>query len=161
MPNEGNKSKIEDINSMVGDVNLFLLANEEESGEVCLVGELELMIAEKQNQRRGLGKASLLMFIKYVLAHEKELVHAYFEQPRGLSQTSSLAYLRVKVGETNARSINLFESLGFEKTDITPNFFGEWELRNGALSVEKVDGLMEKNGITGYTEDIYPDEVDS
>lgn len=159
--NQGDKSQIESIASAVGDVNLFLLPTEEDSGEVSLAGELELMIAEKQHQSRGFGKASLLTFIRYVLAHEKELVDAYFEQPRDISRTSGLAYLRVKIGETNMRSLKLFESLGFEKTDVAPNFFGEWELRNIGLSIDKVKDLMEKNSISGYKEDSYPDDVEN
>lgn len=160
-PCEGDRSQFESIDSIVGDVNLFLLENEEDSGDVSLVGELELMIAEKDNQHRGFGKASLLVFVRYIFAHEKEIIDAYFAEPRDVAKSTSLAYLRVKISETNARSINLFESLGFTKTAVSPNFFGEWELRNDALSAGRVEELLEMNGVTGYVEADYPDETDT
>ena len=160
-PHEGDRSQFEIIDSMVGDVNLFLLENEEDSGDVSVVGELELMIAGKDNQHRGLGKASLLVFVRYIFAHEKEIIDAYFAEPRNVARSPSLAYLRVKISETNTRSIRLFESLGFTKTNISPNFFSEWELRNETLSAGKVEELLEMNGITGYYEADYPDEIDT
>ena len=44
------------------------------------------------------------------------------------------------------------------KTDVSPNFFGEWELRNGNFTVGKVDELMAEAAIKGYVEATYPDE---
>jgi L-amino acid N-acyltransferase YncA len=42
---------------------------------------------------------------------------------------SRLEYLRVKISSGNARSIRLFESVGFQKVSEAPNYFGEVELR--------------------------------
>ncbi|KAK5943426.1 hypothetical protein PMZ80_004433 [Knufia obscura] len=149
------QSQDEETNSMLGDVNLFILANEEDSGNVSLVGELELMIGNKSNMRRGLGRAALLTFIAYVLKHEQEILEEYFSAPRDMTPVDCLDYYRVKIGETNVKSIGLFESLGFKTTEGFPNFFGEYELRVSNLKAEDVDTMMKERGIEGYAEVAY------
>ncbi|KAJ5145038.1 hypothetical protein N7448_002430 [Penicillium atrosanguineum] len=54
--------------NMIGDINLFLRIDDGADGlsPPEIVGEIELMIAEKNNQRRGFGKAALLAFMKYI-----------------------------------------------------------------------------------------------
>lgn len=140
---------------MLGDVNLFIVTNEEENGDILLVGEIELMIALKENQRHGLGRAAALIFLNYVLRHQSEILEEYFTSPRDQAQVSQFAYLRVKTKETNVRSIALFESLGFKKTEISPNFFDEFELRNERLKLEQIEKWMEERGITDYREVPY------
>jgi len=142
----------EEIKSMIGDVNLFIVTNEGESGGVSLVGELELMIGDKSNTRRGLGRATLLVFIAYVLKHEEDILEEYFSAPREVARVDRFDYYRVKIGETNTRSIGLFESVGFKKTEGFPNFFGEYELRISNLTARDVDRMMEERGIEGYAE---------
>lgn len=111
---------------MVGDVNLFLSPlddGEEDGGEEEVVGEIELMIALPSLQNQGYGRAALLTFMSYVLAHWEGIA-------RELSaSTTRLAYLRAKINETNARSIGLFESVGFRRVGEGANYFGEVELR--------------------------------
>lgn len=140
---------------MLGDVNLFIVNNEEDNGDILLVGEIELMIALKENQRHGLGRAALLIFLNYVLRHQSEILEEYFSSPRDRAQVSRFAYLRVKTKETNVRSIALFESLGFKKTEASPNFFDEFELRNERLRPEHIEKWMQERGIDGYREVPY------
>lgn len=146
-----------EIATMVGDVNLFILANEEETGDVSLVGEFELMIGRKENQHRGLGRAMIVTFLFYVLTHQEKILEEYFSTPRNTSPKQSFTYLRVKVGGTNHRSIKLFESLGFEKTEPSPNFFDEFEMRRKALGAREVEEMMASAEVSGYTEVQYTD----
>jgi len=145
----------EETNSMIGDVNLFVRTNEEESGDVSLVGEIELMIGDKSNTRRGLGRAALLVFLAFVIKHEEEILEEYFSAPRDVTVLHRFDYYRVKIGETNAKSISLFESLSFKKTENFSNFFGEYELRHSHLTAKDVDKMMEERGIEGYIEVPY------
>lgn len=116
---------------MVGDVNLFLFDADEDgddehdgqSGERGIVGEIEVMIARKDLQKQGFGRAALIVFLGCVLERWREIAAEYG------GMAAQLAYLRVRISETNERSINLFEALGFERTTQGPNYFGEVELR--------------------------------
>ncbi|KAI5710563.1 hypothetical protein M8J76_006897 [Diaphorina citri] len=79
----------DEVESMIGDVNLFL-----DSGNV---GEINVMIAEKHAQGKGLGKETVVQMIEYgceVLKIEKIIA---------------------KISSSNRRSIGLFEKLGFIK----------------------------------------------
>ncbi|RHZ50145.1 DNA-directed DNA polymerase delta subunit POL31, partial [Aspergillus thermomutatus] len=51
---------------MLGDINLFLRVEDGEDGTSApeIVGEIELMIADKARQRRGYGRAGLLAFLR-------------------------------------------------------------------------------------------------
>ncbi|PKY02108.1 hypothetical protein P168DRAFT_283861 [Aspergillus campestris IBT 28561] len=78
---------------MLGDINLFLRVEEDSDAEEedlkaekardrldpgpRIAGEVELMIAEKKNQGRGFGRATLLSFLRYVAAHESEIAHEF------------------------------------------------------------------------------------
>lgn len=134
---------------MVGDVNLFLRFDDDDDDSV--VGELELMIAEKQNQGKGFGRASLLAFLRYILSSQDGIV-AEFLQTAENKQTSKkeISYFSVKIGQTNARSIALFESLGFTKVTLEPNYFGEFELRRADLDAANVEQMLERFAVTGY-----------
>ena len=132
---------------MVGDVNLFLFEDDEMEEEeppahsssldvlpsqtsapkTTLVGEIELMIARKDLQHQGYGRATLITFMSYVLSSWPDIGQQYStsKQQDGLL---GLAYLRAKINQTNERSIRLFESVGFEKVG-SVNYFGEVELR--------------------------------
>lgn len=157
-PHEPTKASFdEEISNAIGDVNLFVQTNEEESGNLSLVGEIELMIAEKQNQRKGLGRVVVLVFLKYILMHQQDILREHFAVAGDTSIMDKLAYLRVKIGETNSRSIHLFESVGFEKTEVSPNFFGEFELRAKSLTLEGVERMMEEREVKDYDEVSYPD----
>ncbi|KAL4998762.1 GNAT domain-containing protein [Aspergillus recurvatus] len=147
---------------MIGDINLFLRVEEDdEHGEgntstPQIVGEIELMIAEKKDQGRGFGKAALLAFLAYVLKREREVLGEFVagdeEAKRvmgGKVNELKFGALSVKIGQVNERSLKLFEGLGFRKVGDGPNYFGEWELRR-ELDVENEDLR-----VGGYREVMY------
>lgn len=119
---------------MVGDINLFLFNDDGDggddkpagSGPGAVVGEIELMIARKELQRQGYGRAALLSFMHYILLVGREAIIAEY---CGLQPGRSLSYLRVKINQSNKRSIALFQSVGFVQTEEGANYFGEVELR--------------------------------
>ena len=152
-------SQLEDIRSIIGDVNLFIVLNEEDSGDLSLAGEIELMIAQKQNQRQGIGRAALLVFLRYILEHEDDILKEYFGASRAIAPTSHFHYFRAKINETNVRSITLFENIGFKKIEESPDFFGEFELRAQRHTLAEVVGQMEERSIRDYLEAPYPDEA--
>jgi RimJ/RimL family protein N-acetyltransferase len=120
---------------MIGDINLFLFEPEDDDDEEVqvtetsnvLVGEIELMIALKDLQRQGYGRAALLSFTSYVLDSWVKIAAEYSGSASGTQR--SLAYLRVKINQSNMRSIALFKSVGFVQTAAGANYFGEVELR--------------------------------
>lgn len=171
---------------MIGDTNLFLrnddddeendnekdiTLNKEEKHDP-VIGEIELMIAEKQNQGKGFGRAALLGFLWYVMRHEEEILQE-FVQSTMLQEGTVLSNheianrstkerrikcLSVKIGQDNSRSLALFESLGFEKTSQEPNYFGEFELRNYNLNQEELARLSDRYGVKDYRELDYRSE---
>ena len=130
---------------MIGDINLFLFEPEddddedEDSGKQALpnstkpsnalVGEIELMIARKDLHRQGYGRAALLSFTAYILATWTQIAAEYSNSSSEGHTPRSLQYLRVKFNQSNARSIALFQSIGFVQTAAGANYFGEVELR--------------------------------
>lgn len=123
---------------MIGDINLFLFESEpdepsdsdRERKDNMVIGEIELMIARKDLQRNGYGRAALLTFMQYVIVSWSQISGEYSSAVSGGSDSSpTLAYLRAKINEANVRSIRLFESVGFEQCRDGANFFGELELR--------------------------------
>lgn len=147
---------------MIGDINLFLFPLDSSSSPSSspspssseaippppppqkILGEIEIMIADKSSQRKGHGKTALLIFLDYILEHwsliGREFSSSFSSSSASSSSDSStsfsaavvapqLAYLRVKVHETNVGSIRLFESVGFQRVSETANYFGEIEMR--------------------------------
>ncbi|KAA8905551.1 GNAT domain-containing protein [Sphaerosporella brunnea] len=143
---------------MVGDINLFLFeeALDDEDGAFVpdrgyhgkrqLVGELELMIARKEYQGQGIGRAAVLLFLWYVVVHREEIIaeHRGAEDFEGV-----LRQLRVKIHHTNTRSIRLFESLLFKHASQEPNYFGEIEMVLDDLDVLRMYALMRTYEIEG------------
>jgi len=121
-------------NCMLGDVNLFLTTSEE--GD-AVIGEIELMIAVKDQQGQGYGRASLLTFLRFLVEHEGGIMEE-FERERIGAEGRGIEGLVVKIGEANQRSIGLFESVGFERVGEGANYFGEWELQMGGEWRERV-----------------------
>lgn len=126
---------------MIGDINLFLYEPDDEDSEddgthlaaangtktpKAVVGEIELMIARRDLHRQGYGRAALLLFTSYILDSWTQISSEYSDTAGPLRP---LEYLRVKINQTNDRSIALFESVGFKQTAAGPNYFGEVELR--------------------------------
>ncbi|EKG14635.1 hypothetical protein MPH_08108 [Macrophomina phaseolina MS6] len=119
---------------MIGDVNLFLVPDDENEDDdannqplrnstVAVVGELEIMIASPAYQGRGIGAAVLAAFITYVDRHLESILAEYSATSAGGATATttaaaavtkmSLKHLRVKIGSTNVRSLRLFEKVGF------------------------------------------------
>jgi RimJ/RimL family protein N-acetyltransferase len=140
---------------MIGDVNLFLTpADEDEEG--C-VGEIELMIARKDQQRRGYGRAAVLAFMNYI---QRNLEGILAEYARSIGRNDvgniKLLQLRVKIGGKNERSINLFEGIGFMKVGEGENYFGEVELVfKGFLGEGSMLALLDKYDTARYQEKTY------
>lgn len=165
---------------MLGDVNLFLRFDDDndvddndaeaQAQARKIVGEIELMIAEKQNQRRGFGRAALLSFLRYIIEHESDIVAEFLlSQSQSQSQqhqqqqhqeqqrkhplaNNKLSCLSVKIHQSNVRSLKLFESLSFRKVSSEPNYFGEFELRRTDLHRGEICDTLKKSGIDGYVE---------
>ncbi|KAK6529079.1 hypothetical protein TWF694_004297 [Orbilia ellipsospora] len=140
---------IDDVpENLVGDVNLFLYEDDEddevegqESGQVGMVGEVELMIARTEYQGQGLGKLAVLIFILYVLRHQEEILE---QDSTRFVKGNKFKHLRVKIGSDNERSLGLFQKLGFKKCTDEPNVFGEFELRFSVTPMENVQEGVER-----------------
>ncbi|KAJ5579947.1 uncharacterized protein N7459_005932 [Penicillium hispanicum] len=152
---------------MVGDINLFLRIDDGDEGDAPpqIVGEIELMIAEKTNQRRGFGKASLLVFLRYIAVQQARILAEFVAGGVDASMADKLktvdgsdlqfSCLSVKIGQKNERSLALFEGIGFVKVSAEPNFFGEFELRRGELSYKSIDEALVSANVEGYVEVPY------
>jgi len=153
-------SREAEVRTMVGDVNMFISVqeddDEDDESRASLVGELELMIAQQDQQRRGFGRAALVSFLQYILNHEKEVIKEFLtrEKPKG-ELPATFSYFIVKIGQDNQRSLALFEGLGFRKSSEKPSYFSEYELRHQGLSTEKVEGLLGNYRIERYKEVPY------
>lgn len=147
---------------MIGDINLFLYAADEVEDDTdcgfadskkerktvgdelqAVVGEIEIMIARKSEQGKGLGKVVLMTFLWYVISSNNTIMEEFSKEGK---HGSVLRYLRVKIDKDNARSIKLFESVGFKKVYEEPNYFGELELR-WSMSAANVEDIERKLGI--------------
>ncbi|KAK7260714.1 hypothetical protein RIF29_26986 [Crotalaria pallida] len=89
------------VEAMVGDVNVFM--NDLDNPHMA---EVEIMIAEPKSRGKGLGKESVLMMVAFAI--EKLGINVF----------------RVKIGESNGASLNLFKKLGFVQTSHS-NIFKE------------------------------------
>lgn len=138
---------------MIGDINLFLCVEDSEETPQ-IIGEVELMIPEKKNQRRGFGRAALLAFMRYLVDHGSEILGEFVEKDPSASRLGNPKFgcLCVKIGEGNTGSLALFESLLFERVS-GPNYFGEIELRRVDLRREVVH-----RGLGDYVELEYGGE---
>ncbi|PWY86110.1 hypothetical protein BO70DRAFT_360922 [Aspergillus heteromorphus CBS 117.55] len=150
---------------MVGDINLFLRIDDGEEGdsEPQIIGEIELMIAEKANQRRGFGKAALYTFLRYIVDRETEILEEFVGgdgsasqamAEKGMARPWRFSCLSVKIGQANERSLALFEGALFGKVTEEPSYFGEFELRRhrDALAREVIDESLSRAAVKGYSE---------
>lgn len=149
---------------MLGDVNLFLkYADDDDDTESerprTIVGEIELMVAEKINQGCGFGRASVVCFLRYIIAHEGDILREFRSRQEGhqsgKGEGEKFTYFVVRIGATNERSLALFESIGFKRATDEPNYFGELELRMYGVKESTMIELMERYGTKGYEEDLY------
>lgn len=148
---------------MVGDVNLFLYNDEDEEvddgqeGEgraKSVIGELEIMIARRDQQRKGLAQETLRAFISYIQSSLDSILAEYAGKGVAL-----LKHLRVKIDQDNVQSLKLFERIGFLRTSAEPNYFGEVELRAPVVGGRLID-VERKIGLEGFGK-VVRYEVDS
>jgi RimJ/RimL family protein N-acetyltransferase len=144
---------------MIGDVNLFLYPDPdfestvsspetggEHAGAVPIIGELEIMLAERSARRKGFAYNALRAFMAYITDAER-LPRILEEYRLGSDERSEryLRYLRVKVDKENSASLGLFGKVGFERVGEV-NYFGEVEMRLGGeglvLGGEKEGGKV-------------------
>ena len=144
--------------TMVGDVNLFIITTYDENTEAdALVGEFELMVAEKSAQGQGLGRAAIVAFLQFVVANEEGIV-AEYRAANETVQKQKLDYFRVKIGKDNERSLKLFAGLGFTQIGEV-SYFGEIELRS-TLCLDNVEALRERFGLEEAREIRFEDQRD-
>lgn len=140
---------------MIGDVNLFLSAEDEddeyenepvggEEKHQAVVGELEIMIASPSHRGKRLGRDILLAFLWYIVSSLPLILDEYHTRHGAGKAESRLKYFRVKIDSGNERSIKLFESVGFQRLSGTPNYFGELELRWGMEMAHEALSDIEK-----------------
>ena len=142
---------------MLGDVNLFLsIEHDFEDERYGVIGELELMIAQKDQQRKGYGRTALLMFLLYITSHAEDII-AEFLQSTNIHEDmpSRFKYLGAKVGIGNHGSLVLFGSMGFKKTSEVGNYFGEYHLKHEALTMDDVREMMARHSVLEYREVSY------
>ncbi|RDA84075.1 hypothetical protein CP532_0479 [Ophiocordyceps camponoti-leonardi (nom. inval.)] len=107
-----------------GDVNLFLderYEGEDEDKHV-LEGEVDVMIARRDQRGMGLGSAAVMALMTYFVRNKYRILGEYFGPGGPLDP--SLTRLKAKIKEGNGASRALFRSLGFVQVG-EPDHFGE------------------------------------
>lgn len=151
------------LDRMLGDINLFLRVDAKNNAPMPqIIGEIELMIAEKTNHRKGFGRAALLCFLRYIVEHEVEILSEFVPSTfttsgqkmkiREKDKSWRFSALSVKIGKENVGSLALFESVGFRRVSDKPSFFGELELLLTGFDHSAVNKELEKARIEGYVE---------
>jgi RimJ/RimL family protein N-acetyltransferase len=111
-----------------------------ETGNTPIVGELEVMIAEKSARGQGLALEALRAFMWYI-THNLSRILAEYDGEEEENALRKLRYLRVKIGKDNVASIKLFGKLGFGVVGSREgNYFGEVEMRLGLKGVKEMIG---------------------
>lgn len=156
-PEEGVEGRKDEVERMVGDVNLFICddddddEDDEQEGSSAVIGELEIMLASPSHRGRGYAKTALLAFMWYISTCLPTILVEYATAQSGENKKDKkkrwLKYLRVKIDKKNVRSLQLFEGLGFVRTSAEANYFGEVELRLGADNGVIGDLDMEGEGV--------------
>jgi len=163
---------------MLGDINLFLSAHEDDdddddddqdhdhdhdpsqaaAGSILLpkslTGEIDIMIASPRHRGRGVGRAAVATLLHYIALHADaiaaEWVEDKVEVEDGHDRTRAvppptLKALEARIAKDNAKSIALFESLGFAREGEV-NYFGEVKLvlrHLGGKAGESPEGYAE------------------
>jgi RimJ/RimL family protein N-acetyltransferase len=146
---------------MVGDVNLFLFADDEDedeeegsktdgTSEEPVIGELEIMIARVEARGKGMARETLCAFMWYITSSLSGILGEY---RAGEGRGRVLKYLRVKIDKDNVPSLGLFERVGFKRTSAEPNYFGEVEMRTPVVGGRLVD-VEAKIGLEGLTREV-------
>lgn len=104
----------DEIEAMIGDTNIFLKNDEDVE-----IGEIEVMIAEKNARGKGMGKETVLMMLRYGSLEKKWHINLFFNfihifSILGIENLQIKTY-QAKILMDNHQSIAMFQNLGFEK----------------------------------------------
>lgn len=123
---------VDSPDKMIGDINFFLYpwdGEPEDDGADAsgappgyCVGEIDIMVASQNDRGKGLGKAAVSTFMHYIWSNRAAILREY-----QAAAQPELKFLMAKIKATNAHSIALFKSLGFEQEGDV-NYFGEVKL---------------------------------
>ncbi|KAI1772841.1 GNAT domain-containing protein [Hypoxylon cercidicola] len=123
---------------MIGDINLFLTPwdgdDEErdrgEKGKTCVNAEVDIMIADLKHRGRGLGRATLAMFLLFIRGNLDAILAEYAGAGEASGAGPNIPELKdvvAKINANNQSSIKLFKSMGFSQRGGV-NYFGEIEM---------------------------------
>ncbi|QPG97077.1 hypothetical protein C2857_005724 [Epichloe festucae Fl1] len=157
----GVEAGVADANDrMRGDVNFFIHHHDDQSpdggGETArLRGEIDVMVAERGNWRKGYGGASVRCLLVYIWRNLRGILREYAAKEGTAAAAAAAAGgkmvgLMAKIKEGNEGSRGLFGKLGFRQSGEV-NYFGEVMM---VMSWEEVERLVE--GWMGMAEeDMY------
>lgn len=144
--------------NMVGDVNFFLYADDEDNGDEndasansnSLIGEVDVMIAAKEHRGQGYGESAVRSLLLYLQTNVAAILQEYAQE----GEKKSLRALMVKIQQGNKGSRALFEKLGFVQVG-NVNYFGEVKMvMDWRLGVKGKDEAWRK-AEGGYCEMAY------
>ncbi len=95
-----------------------------------MIAEIDIMIAEADSKRSGMGMAAVKALLVYVHTQMGSLLEEYAlanESPSSSPAPAVLKGLMVKIQESNVGSRSLFEKLGFRQEG-SVNYFGELKM---------------------------------
>ncbi|KAG6007232.1 hypothetical protein E4U21_006251 [Claviceps maximensis] len=140
---------------MRGDINMFIYDDELEDPmdeRKGLRGEIDVMIAERGQWRKGYGRAAVECLLIYVRRNLESILREYG------GGEANMVGLMAKIKEGNEGSRALFERLGFQQCGGV-NYFGEVVMVIAWREVEElVDGWTATENRRVYEEVRYGDE---
>ncbi|XP_063695649.1 alpha/beta-tubulin-N-acetyltransferase 9 [Culicoides brevitarsis] len=101
----------DEIASLIGDTNLFILPDDEDSG-IGSIAEAEIMIAETDFRRKGCGLEAMTLMILYGIEH---LRIKHFLAKIGLENESSIKMFREKLLFTEDSRSEVFQEVTLSK----------------------------------------------
>lgn len=142
---------------MIGDVNFFLYPydgdDDEESSGKELVGEIDVMVAEKGDRGKSVGFGAVTALMSYVYRNLDAVLEEYRREAGGdVSGKPVLKGLMAKIQAGNDKSVALFKRLGFTQKGGV-NYFGEIK-----MVLDDFVSLMESSGTEGKAKLQWRDE---
>jgi RimJ/RimL family protein N-acetyltransferase len=98
---------------MIGDTNLFFCKNDD--GD--LIGETEIMVAEKSARGGRRGWEAMLLMLRYGNCTDENFNLLNFCIYLKACQNLSVRLLEAKIGLENKPSLRMFEKLGFKEVN--------------------------------------------
>ena len=103
----GTDNERNEIEAMVGDVNVFISSTAAGDDGSKGTAELEVMVVDEANRGKGYGIEAVFLIMTYCLTHVLK---------------PSIAKFVVKIGEEDVPSIRVFEKLGFKFQELVKVF---------------------------------------